>query len=92
MKKALLILTLLLILGGCANAGKKEANVNERYANIIELIREHENLQKQNDGKNPGQEKQFEKTVKEKKTEKMMGYVPMRQYSLFDDKDQSKKS
>ena len=56
------------------------------------LIRENENLQKQNDGKNPGQEKQFEKTVKEKKTEKMMGYVPMRQYSLFDDKDQSKKS
>ena len=44
MKKALLILTLLLILGGCGNAGKKEANVNERYANIIELIREHENF------------------------------------------------
>lgn len=30
-------------------------------------------------------EKQFEKTVQEKRAEKLMGYVPMEQGSLFDD-------
>jgi hypothetical protein len=44
MKKALLLIILLLSLSGCLNAGRKEANVNERYSNIIELIREHENF------------------------------------------------
>ena len=44
MKKALLIITLLLTLSGCINSGKKEANLNERYTNIIELIKEHENF------------------------------------------------
>ena len=44
MKKALLIFTLLLALSGCMNIGRKEANVNERYSNIIELIKEHENF------------------------------------------------
>lgn len=56
------------------------------------LVKENENLQKQADSKPSDKEKQFEKTVKDKKTEKMMGYVPMRQYSLFDEKDKSKKS
>ena len=31
--------------------------------------------------------KKFEKAVKDKKTEKLMGYVPMEQYSLFEEKD-----
>lgn len=33
-------------------------------------------------------DKPVEKTAEEKKNEKMMGYVPMRQYSLFEDKNE----
>ena len=32
--------------------------------------------------------KSVEKTAEEKKNEKMMGYIPMRQYSLFEDKNE----
>ncbi|MBO7698112.1 MAG: hypothetical protein J6S38_03630 [Erysipelotrichaceae bacterium] len=44
MKKALLILSLLLILCGCNITGRKKANLNDRYMNIIELIKEHESF------------------------------------------------
>lgn len=49
------------------------------------LVKENEKLKKQAESKKPDNEKKFEKTVKEKKNEKLMGYVPMKQYSLFED-------
>ncbi len=58
------------------------------------LLRENEQLKK-GDSKAQETEKKFEKTVRDKKTEKLMGYVPMRQYSLFEDdkkKQNSKKN
>lgn len=36
---------------------------------------------------NPKNAEQTEKTPQERKAEKLMGYVPMRQYSLFDEDD-----
>lgn len=51
------------------------------------LLKENEALKKSADAKHLDNEKKFEKTVRDKKTEKMMGYVPMRQYSLFEDGD-----
>lgn len=53
------------------------------------LLRENEQL-KSPDSKRDNEQK-FEKAVREKKTEKMMGYVPMRQYSLFEDETAGKK-
>lgn len=41
-------------------------------------------------GKLSGEQTKFEKTVQEKKAEKLMGYVPMRQYSLFEDNSKGK--
>lgn len=54
-------------------------------------IRENESLKKNADPKSFENEKKFEKTVRDKKTEKLMGYVPMRQYSLFEEKDDNSK-
>ena len=51
------------------------------------VIRENEAYKKNSDAKPVENEKKFEKAVRDKKTEKMMGYVPMRQYSLFEEKD-----
>ncbi|MBR1481423.1 MAG: cell division protein ZapA [Ruminococcus sp.] len=48
------------------------------------LNRENERLRKF-EPKKTDAEKQFEKTVQEKRAEKAMGYVPMEQCSLFDD-------
>ena len=50
------------------------------------LMKENEKLKK-GETKALENEKKFEKTVRDKKTEKLMGYVPMRQYSLFEEKD-----
>ena len=49
------------------------------------LLKENEALKKNADSKPLENQKKFEKAIRDKKTEKMMGYVPMRQYSLFDD-------
>ena len=49
-------------------------------------MKENEKLKK-GETKALENEKKFEKTVRDKKTEKLMGYVPMRQYSLFEEKD-----
>lgn len=49
------------------------------------LNKENEKLKKSGDQRKPDGEKKFEKTVSEKKAEKIMGYVPMRQASLFDE-------
>lgn len=50
------------------------------------LAEENERLKKSRESKHSENlKKSFEKTVNDKKAEKMMGYVPMRQYSLFED-------
>ena len=49
------------------------------------LIKENEQLKKAAESKPLENEKKFEQTVRDKKTEKLMGYVPMRQYSLFEE-------
>lgn len=49
------------------------------------LLKENEALKKNADAKPLETQKKFEKAIRDKKTEKMMGYVPMRQYSLFED-------
>lgn len=54
------------------------------------LLKENEKLKKSADPKHPDNEKKFEKTVRDKKNERLMGYVPMRQGSLFDEKDSKK--
>ncbi len=58
---------------------------------LRQLLRENEALKKNTDSKQTESEAKFEKTVRDKKTEKMMGYVPMRQYSLFGDEADDKK-
>lgn len=47
-------------------------------------LRENERL-KSGDSKTAEREMKFDKAVRDKKTEKLMGYVPMRQYSLFEE-------
>lgn len=56
------------------------------------LLRENEQLKKSGDAKPQDPEKKFEKAVRDKKTEKLMGYVPMRQYSLFEDEKKNSNS
>ena len=51
---------------------------------LSSLTKENERLKKGADSKRYENEKKFEKAVNEKKNEKIMGYVPMRQGSLFD--------
>ncbi len=58
---------------------------------LRQLITENDELRNSNDNKQPSaNQKKFEKTVQEKKAEKLMGYVPMRQYSLFEDNSKGK--
>ena len=47
------------------------------------LVRDNERLKKYEPRKDDA-EKQFEKTLQERRAEKLMGYVPMEQASLFD--------
>lgn len=52
------------------------------------LTKENEALK--SGGENEAPPEKAEKTLQEKKAEKLMGYVPMRQYSLFDEDDNKK--
>lgn len=47
------------------------------------MLRENESLKKNTDSAKNDNEKKFEKAVRDRKAEQLMGYVPMRQYSLF---------
>ena len=71
----------------------ENTNLNKRIIALEDqlrtLIKENERLKKGADSKAAANEKKFEQTVREKKNEKLMGYVPMRQYSLFEDGDKS---
>ena len=42
MKKVLIVLFTLLLISGCEDAGRQEANPDERYSYIIDMIKEHE--------------------------------------------------
>lgn len=55
------------------------------------LNKENEKLRRGGDVKRSDPEKKFEQTVQNKKAEKLMGYVPMRQASLFDADEASDK-
>ena len=58
---------------------------------LRQLIIENDELRNSGDNKQlSANQKKFEKTVQEKKAEKLMGYVPMRQYSLFEDNSKGK--
>ena len=61
---------------------------------LASLTKENDRLKRSGESKKSDKkyenEKKFEKAVNEKKNEKIMGYVPMRQGSLFDD-DKNKK-
>lgn len=51
---------------------------------LASLTKENERLKKNGESKHAENEKKFNKAVSDKKNEKIMGYVPMRQVSLFD--------
>lgn len=74
-----------------ADSINENTNLTKRVKVLEEqlrvLVKENEKLKKHSDTKHSDNEKKFEKAVKDKKTEKLMGYVPMRQYSLFEGKD-----
>lgn len=55
------------------------------------MLKENEKLKK-NASVPQDSEQRFEKTVRDKKAEKLMGYVPMEQYSLFEDEQPGKKN
>ena len=81
---------------------KLAASINEntnltRRIKVLEdqlrtLVRENEKLKKSGDSKALENEKKFEKTVRDKKNEKMMGVMPVRQYSLFEDANDAKQA
>lgn len=56
-------------------------------AQLVALARENEKLKASGSKPEPAKESKPVKTAEEEKNEKLMGYVPMRQYSLFDDKN-----
>ena len=72
-----------------AAAINENTNLTKRIRALEEqlrlLLRENESLKKNTDSRQLENEKKFEKAVRDKKAEKLMGYVPMRQYSLFED-------
>lgn len=57
-------------------------------AQLISIAKENEKLKSSGSKSESEKEQKQVKTTEEKKKEKLMGYVPMRQYSLFDDKDE----
>lgn len=77
-----------------AVAINENTNLTKRIKALEEqlrvLLKENESLKKNADSKHLDTEKKFEKTVRDKKNEKLMGYVPMRQYSLFEDEEDKK--
>lgn len=58
---------------------------------IASVLRENEKLKKATDSRPEDEKARAEKNIKEKKNEKLMGYVPMEQYSLFDEDGKKKK-
>lgn len=58
---------------------------------LASLLRENENLKKSTDSRPEDEKTRAERNFREKKNEKLMGYVPMEQYSLFDDNGKKKK-
>ncbi len=80
--------------GRLAVAINENTNLTKRVKALEEqlrvLLKENETLKKTAEPKQPDAEKKFEKTVRDKKNEKLMGYVPMRQYSLFEDEESKK--
>ena len=74
-----------------ADAINENTNLTKRIKALEDqlrtLVKENEKHKKHADSKRADNEKKFEKAVKDKKTEKLMGYVPMEQYSLFEEKD-----
>ncbi len=77
-----------------AAAINENTNLTKRIKALEEqlrvLLKENEKLKKSGDSKALENEKKFEKTVRDKKNEKLMGYVPMRQYSLFEEDNAAK--
>ena len=77
-----------------ASAINENTNLTKRIKALEEqlrqLLRENEALKKTADSKPLENEKKFEKTVRDRKNEKLMGYVPMRQYSLFEEEADGK--
>lgn len=78
-----------------ADAINENTALSKKYKALEEqlrtLTRENERLKKSADSKRADSEKKFEKTVAEKKGEQLMGYVPMRQYSLFEEEPKNGK-
>lgn len=66
----------------------ENTNLTKRVKAVEEqlrvMLKENEKLKK-NALIPPDNEQRFEKAVRDKKAEKLMGYVPMQQYSLFED-------
>ncbi len=83
-----------------AAAINENTNLTKRIKALEEqlrvLLKENEELKKTDgkpaENKNTENKKKFEQAVRDKKTEKMMGYVPMRQYSLFEQADGNQKN
>ena len=74
--------------GSLTDAINENTRLSKRIRALEEQLRvlnkDNERLKKF-EPKKTDAEKQFEKTVQEKRAERMMGYVPMEQGSLFDD-------
>lgn len=79
-----------------ADSINENTNLTKRVMALEDQLRklagENEKLKKHSDSKRFEGEKKFEKAVRDKKAEKLMGYVPMRQYSLFEDDGKDKKN
>lgn len=58
----------------------------------LRLLNNENEILRKYEPKKTDTEKNFEKTVHDKKAEKLMGYVPMRQGSLFDGEDTKNKN
>ena len=67
---------------------KRVRTLEEQLASVL---RENEKLKKATDSRPEDEKARAEKNIKEKKNEKLMGYVPMEQYSLFDEDGKKKK-
>lgn len=52
------------------------------------LVDENEKLKKASPNADVSKEQKITRTVEDKKNEKLMGYVPMKQFSLFEDKNE----
>ncbi|MBQ1507597.1 MAG: cell division protein ZapA [Ruminococcus sp.] len=58
---------------------------------LAAVLRELDSLKKTADSRSGDEQTRVEKNIRDKKNEKLMGYVPMRQYSLFDEKENENK-